>query len=138
MIDFVKTTCPGCGQKIESEAIYAGETVTCPNCSATVQLPELPDKLPLRTPRRPVPPPRRQVPPNLQSAEVPPSRILDAYLLPLLFIIVGIAIGAFFGDSPSAMLWLAILSLCIFVLVVGHLGAIAARLKTIELLLRRK
>lgn len=153
---YIKTACRKCGQHIEAPDEYGGTFVPCPACGETVAIPEATDPAPLpsspqvtqRIQMPPVPPPSRpssrpQSVPR-QFTEVPPTPVSDAYLLPALLIIVGITLGILVGlgvlqpDSPVVVLSSLLLSLLVFVLILGHLGAIAARLKTIELLLRRK
>lgn len=159
---YIKTACRACGQHIEAPVQLAGETVPCPNCAEPVTIPDAPPPpSPTRTQRitmppppahRPAPAPRRapatmppppsRPAPGLPVSAIPPTNTTDAYLVPVLIIFAGIAIGILAGtgtiDStgPIVVLFSLLAPLLVFCLVLGHIGAIAARLKTIEDLLR--
>lgn len=130
----VKSFCPECGQHIEAGAEYAGQAVDCPKCGASVQFPDIFNRQTdpgfIETP-----PPQRRQPPRRPNpalfAAVPETSVAIHYILPVLLLLVG-GFLAIVGVGP------VFIALGVFVIVLGHLGAIAARLKTIEKLLRNR
>lgn len=148
---YIKTACAKCGQHVEAPVEYGGSFVPCPNCGEPIAIPaaEAPPsptrtqrlEMPLPPPAPPLPPPARPAP-GLPVSAIPPTNTTDAYLLPVLIILSGVTVGILAGtglidpSGPVVVLYALLAPLIVLSLLLGHLGAIAARLKTIETLLR--
>ncbi len=139
-----KTNCPYCNANLTVPENYLGTDVTCPSCGQSffcdADAPDA-DSGANSAPfvrARPQPSPRRPssapFPKQLRPApKTPLYQILDAYLLlPILLLLVSAAISYF----KSPLVGGAVFLLSLVFVIVGHLGAIAARLKTIEAILR--
>lgn len=123
----IKTVCPKCGQALEAGNEYAGQIVDCPHCGESVAFPEMQNAFaPQAIPQRKSAPTNN---PEMLDRLVPRKSVAIHYLLPILVLVVG---AVLFFTGVSSLL----IGLFVFVVILGHLGAIAARLKTIEELLR--
>ena len=125
----IKTVCPKCGQAIEAGNEYAGQIVDCPHCGESVAFPEMQNAFVPQTVHQHTSSPANN--PELLNRLVPRKSVAIHYLLPILVLVVGTVL--YFTDVGPMLI-----GLFVFVVILGHLGAIAARLKTIEELLRTR
>lgn len=150
----IEAFCMNCGHSIEAPVEYIGNTIACPKCGRPVRLSGTTNPSAQRKPVLGDAPAQSasisgtQKLKNLIAARTnsvaQPTSVSDAYLLPVLFICIEIAFGALVGSgvlSPTNILvviGLFAVPLLTFILILGHLGAIAMRLKAIEEILRNR
>ena len=137
-----KTKCPYCNANLTVPENYLGTDVTCPSCGQSFFCDaDAPDadpganRAPFVRPQPPASRPSRAPFPQQRrpAPKTPLYQILDAYLLlPILLLIVSSVISWIWNPIVGASFFL----LSLVFVIVGHLGAIATRLKTIEAILR--